>query len=146
MLSWAGLPLSFGLGLARKDPLIVVGALRRNTSLAMQRNLGLEIETWKGASQNSVPCFHREPFSRVPVHRTFTLYCPESPGIHHNVPQGKDKGGCDIGGFRRFPHQQNMPRASGENVLLEKPAAQMLWLWRAPMGGNFKAQSLRRNA
>lgn len=36
MLSWAGLPLSFGLGLARKDPLIVVGALRRNTSLAMQ--------------------------------------------------------------------------------------------------------------
>lgn len=30
--------------------------------------------------------------------------------------------------------------ASGENVLLEKPAAQMLCFQRVPMGGNFKTQ------
>jgi len=33
-----------------------------------------------------------------------------------------------------------VPHVTGENVLVKKPAAQMLWFWSAPMGGYFAAQ------
>lgn len=39
-----------------------------------------------------------------------------------------------------------MSHASGENVLVEKPAAQMLWFWSAPMGGNFATQRHQQSA